>query len=178
MDKEKVGKFIYELRKEKGWTQDDLAQKLVVDRTIVSKWERGLYIPNPEFLLKLQELFGISVNEILFGERRNTVNEKKIDTLPIEILNTNKKIIKRILTFSSIIITLLIFSFLSYYFISNYNSINVYRVFGENNDFSINDGIIIVSREKSYIKLGYTLLIMVKSGIYLLVEKIQQNHYL
>lgn len=154
LDIEKIGKFIHELRKGKNWTQDDLAQRLSVDRTIVSKWERGIYIPNPEYLLKLQELFNVSVNEILFGERRNINNEEKIDTLPIEILNSNKKRIKKILISSSIVIVLLVISFLSYYFINNYNSINVYRVFGENKNFSINDGIIIVSREKSYIKLG------------------------
>ncbi len=154
MNQEKIGKFIIELRKEKKWTQEDLAQKLLVDRTTVSKWERGLYIPNADVLLQLQELFNVSINEILFGERRNTKNDKKIDNIPIELIKDHKRKIKKILFSSAIVTILLIFAFLAYYFFSNYNSINIYRIFGENENLSINDGIMIASREKSYIKIG------------------------
>lgn len=154
MDSEKVGKFIAELRKEKKWTQEDLAQKLIVDRGTISKWERGIYIPNTELLLKLQDLFDISVNEILYGERRNKGNNKNIDNVTIEVLKDNKRKIKKILFSSAIIIVLLVILFLTYYFINNYNSISIYRINGENENFNINDGILIVSKEKSYIKLG------------------------
>ena len=154
MDSKKVGKFISELRKEKKWTQEDLAQKLIVDRGTVSKWERGIYIPNTEILLKLQELFNISINEILYGEKRNIDNNKKIDNVTIEVLKDNKRKIKKILFSSTIIIVLLVVLFLIYYFINNYNSISIYRIFGENEQFNISDGIMIVSKEKSYIKLG------------------------
>ena len=44
MNNEKIGHFICKLRTEKKWTQEDLANKLFVDRTMVSKWERGVYI--------------------------------------------------------------------------------------------------------------------------------------
>lgn len=69
MDKEKIGIFISELRKEKGWTQAQLAEKLFVDRTTVSKWERGLYIPDLEALKEIENLFGVSINEIVSAER-------------------------------------------------------------------------------------------------------------
>ena len=45
IDQEKVGKFIADLRKEKGLTQDDLAEKMFVGREAISKWERGVCIP-------------------------------------------------------------------------------------------------------------------------------------
>lgn len=67
MDSKKIGLFICLLRKSKQMTQEDLAQHLVVDRGTVSKWERGVYIPTTEMLLKLSELFDVSVNEILSG---------------------------------------------------------------------------------------------------------------
>ena len=95
MNSERVGKFIAELRKEKKWTQEDLAKRLIVDRGTVSKWERGIYIPNTEILLKLQNLFDISINEILYGERKNIDNNKKIDSVTIEVLKDNKRKIKK-----------------------------------------------------------------------------------
>ena len=97
MDNKKVGKFICELRKEKGWTQDELAEKLFVDRTMVSKWERGVYIPTTEILLKMQELFDVSINEIIFGERKNNNNLSSVDAVPIQIMEEEKKKRKKIL---------------------------------------------------------------------------------
>ena len=154
MNKEKIGKFITELRKEKGWTQEQLADKLIVDRTAISKWERGIYIPSNEILLSLHELFDVSVNEILYGEKRNNVNKNEIDRVPINIMNDENKKRVKLLIISVSIILFLIISFFIYYFFSNYNSIKVYRISGSNDEFFINDGIMIVSPEKSYIKIG------------------------
>lgn len=154
MDKEKIGKFIASCRKEKDWTQEELADILFVDRATISKWERGIYIPSNEILLKLQELFNVSINEILFGEKRNNRNTEKIDTVPINIMNDANRKRKKILIISISIIFFLIISFFIYYFFSNYNSIKVYRISGSNDEFFINEGIMIVSPEKSYIKIG------------------------
>ncbi|MBR3523976.1 MAG: helix-turn-helix transcriptional regulator [Bacilli bacterium] len=154
IDNEKVGKFIAKLRKEKNMTQDDLAIELSVDRTIISKWERGIYIPNAEFLLKMQTFFDVTINEILYGERKNVDNNDKIDSIPVDIINNTKKRIKRYTIFFISIINFLIISFLIYYFINNYNSIKVYKIYGENSNFGVNNGIMIFSKEKSYIKLG------------------------
>ena len=154
MNQEKMGKFISELRKEKGMTQQELADKLIVDRATVSKWERGEYIPNITILLELQNIFDVTMNEILYGDRKNSNNNNEIDSVPINIMNDGKKKAKKILIISSSIIIILITSFFVYYFINNYNSIKVYKIYGENEDFYINDGIMIVSREKSYIKIG------------------------
>lgn len=154
IDNEKVGRFIAKLRKEKNMTQDDLAQELIVDRTIVSKWERGIYIPNAEILLKMQDIFSVTINEILYGERKNEDNTEKIDSMPIDIINKTRKKIKRYITLFIIIINFLIISFLIYYFINNYNSIKVYKIYGENSNFGVNNGIMIFSKEKSYIKIG------------------------
>ena len=69
MDQEKIGKFILQLRKEKGLTQKELAEKLEVTDRAVSKWENGRGMPDVALMKPLCEILGISVNELLGGER-------------------------------------------------------------------------------------------------------------
>ncbi len=69
MDQIKVGKFIAALRHERGLTQEALGQKLGVTNKTVSRWETGSYMPDIELLIPLGELLGVSVNELLAGER-------------------------------------------------------------------------------------------------------------
>ena len=81
MDQEKIGKFIATLRKEKGLTQQELAEKLGITKNAVSKWERGLGLMDMSLLKPLSEILDVSVTEILNGERFlkeeiNTQSEK------------------------------------------------------------------------------------------------------
>lgn len=69
MDQAKVGKFIAALRKEQGLTQEALGQKLGVTNKTVSRWENGNYMPDIELLIPLGEALGVSINELLAGER-------------------------------------------------------------------------------------------------------------
>lgn len=69
MDQAKVGKFISVLRKERGLTQEALGEKLGVTNKTVSRWENGNYMPDIELLVPLVEALGVSVNELLAGER-------------------------------------------------------------------------------------------------------------
>lgn len=154
MDTQRIGKFIQELRKEKKWTQEELASKLSTARETVSKWERGVYIPNTEMLLKLQDLFDVSVNEILYGEKINKSNAKSVNSIPVELMKENKKKIKKAMLHSLLTIFFLITIFFIYYFINNYNSLNIYTIIGSSNNISINGGMMIISKEKSYIQLG------------------------
>lgn len=71
MDKEKTGQLITELRKEKGFTQKELADILNVTDKAVSKWERGLSFPDISMLEPLSEVLDISIMEILAGERQD-----------------------------------------------------------------------------------------------------------
>ncbi len=71
MDKEKTGQLITELRKEKGLTQKQLADALNVTDKAVSKWERGLSFPDISMLEPISELLGVSIMEILAGERQS-----------------------------------------------------------------------------------------------------------
>ena len=71
MDKEKTGQLITELRKEKGLTQKQLADALNITDKAVSKWERGLSFPDISMLEPISELLGVSIMEILAGERQS-----------------------------------------------------------------------------------------------------------
>lgn len=69
MNNEKTGKLIFEARSQKGLTQQQLADRLHVTNKAVSKWERGLCFPGVDLLQPLAEALGLSVTELLAGER-------------------------------------------------------------------------------------------------------------
>lgn len=81
MDYEKIGKFIQELRKEKKLTQKDLAEQIGITNKAVSKWERGLGAPDISILEFLANILGVSVLEILKGERisNESLDDKKTE---------------------------------------------------------------------------------------------------
>lgn len=69
MDQIKVGEFISKARKDKGMTQKELAERLGVSDKTVSRWETGHGLPDMAYLTPLCEIFGVSVNELLSGEK-------------------------------------------------------------------------------------------------------------
>lgn len=77
MDLMKTGKFIADLRKEKGLTQEQLGDKIGVTNKTVSRWETGVYLPPADVMLALGELFNVSVNEILSGKRLTDAEYKE-----------------------------------------------------------------------------------------------------
>lgn len=68
INNEKFGVFLARLRKERGMTQKELAEKLYVSDKAVSKWERGLSLPDIALLQPLGEILGVSVTELLSGQ--------------------------------------------------------------------------------------------------------------
>ncbi len=68
-ENERFGSFVADLRREKNMTQKELADQLFVSDKAVSKWERGLSMPNVTLLLPLAEILGVTVTELLKGER-------------------------------------------------------------------------------------------------------------
>lgn len=77
MDQIKIGKFIAALRKEKGLTQEQIGEKLGVTNKTISRWENGNYMPDVEMLSLLSKEFGVSINELVSGERLATEDFKK-----------------------------------------------------------------------------------------------------
>lgn len=69
MDMMKMGAFLQELRKEKRLTQEQLGEALHISSKTISRWETGAYMPPVEMLLALSELYGLTINELVRGER-------------------------------------------------------------------------------------------------------------
>ena len=97
MDQLKIGKFIAECRKQKQLTQLQLADKLGITDKAISKWERGIAMPDTSIMLELCDILCISVNELLNGERINMENSnEKNEQLLLDMakeLETKNKII-------------------------------------------------------------------------------------
>ena len=88
MNQEKIGKFIALLRKEKGLTQKELAQILQITDRAISKWENGRGLPELGMLLPLSEALGVSVNELLSGERLSEeLYQQKLEEKIHEVYN-------------------------------------------------------------------------------------------
>jgi len=86
MNQIKIGKFIAERRRKLELTQMQLAEKLNITDRAVSKWETGKAMPDSSIMLELCDILGISVNELLNGEKINMEhNDKKNEQLLLEM---------------------------------------------------------------------------------------------
>ena len=111
MNQEKIGKFIFELRKEKNMTQQELADKVGVTDRAISNWENGRRLPDYSILIKLCEELNISINELLYGERisKEDYSEKAEKNLKFVLKNKedNKKKFRKRMWIVYIITTIL-----------------------------------------------------------------------
>ena len=86
MDQIKIGKFIAECRKNVNLTQMQLSEKLGITDKAISKWERGISMPDTSIMLELCDILGISVNELLSGEKISMENnDKKNEQLMLDM---------------------------------------------------------------------------------------------
>lgn len=154
MDYEKIAKFLVELRSEKKLTQEALAKVLCVDRGTISKWERAVYLPSIEMLVTISEFYDVTVNELVYGARKNKDNAKDVDNVSIAVMKENVRKVRKLTIFFSTIIFLLIAIMPFIYFFSNYNSIKVYKIGGESEHFNSLNGLMIVTKKNSYIRFG------------------------
>lgn len=82
LDRQQFGAFVARLRKEKGYTQKDLAQQLHLSDKAVSKWETGVSIPDTALLVPLAEILGVTVTELLLCRRQE--RDEKLDSGTVE----------------------------------------------------------------------------------------------
>jgi len=94
MDKNITGRFIAELRKQKGFTQKELAEKLMVTDKAISRWETGKGLPDTSLLKPLGDVLGVSITELLSGKRIEEVDMKEqADNIILESLNYSKRML-------------------------------------------------------------------------------------
>ena len=82
MNPKKIGAFMQSLRKEKGLTQEQLAEQFNVSNRTVSRWETGTNMPDISLLVELAEFYSVDIREMIDGERKNeNMNQEEKDTL-------------------------------------------------------------------------------------------------
>ena len=93
MDQKKIGSFLKELRKEKGITQEQFAETLNISGRTVSRWETGNNMPDISLLVEIADYFDVSIPEIINGERKSNIMEKKLRKWPkcCQIMPVKKK---------------------------------------------------------------------------------------
>ena len=96
MDGKKIGRFLAELRKEKGVTQEQVGFVVMTSRENISKWERGINMPTPDSLMLLSKYYGVTVNEILLGERMTEENKEQVENMSVEVIKAGNKRVKRV----------------------------------------------------------------------------------
>lgn len=150
MNMNKMAKFLKELREERGITQEQLGESLNVSRSLVSKWENGNKIPAVDCLTMLSKFYDITIDEIIYGEKKNQDNADDIDLLSAMIMTDSRRKLKFLVG----VIFVLAFLLFGVYFIFNYNSIKVYSVGAKSENFDVKNTLMIISKNKSYIKFG------------------------
>lgn len=99
MDSIKTGQFIAALRKEKEMTQRQLAEELFISDKTVSKWETGKGMPEVSLMLPLCKALGISVNELLCGERLSEENyRERAEENIVNLISEKQNNIRRMLS--------------------------------------------------------------------------------
>ncbi len=82
MNQQKTGEFLKHLRKEKGLTQEQLAEQFYVSSRTISRWETGSNMPDVDMLIELADFYDVDIREIIDGERKSeTMDNETKDTL-------------------------------------------------------------------------------------------------
>ena len=85
MDQIKIGKYLQELRKEKGLTQEQLAEHVGVARRTISRWETGSNMPDLDILIELSDFYDVDLRELLSGERRSEQMDKEMKDTVLQV---------------------------------------------------------------------------------------------
>ncbi len=152
MNKEKIGQFIKQLREEKGLTQEELASKIYISRSTLSHIELGHIFPSHDKIISLSKELNVSVMELYTAQKLDNPNEATPEFYNY-LKHLNTKLKKCIFTIISIIIIFII-TFLFYYFITSYNTIKMYKITGESNNFAINIGSLFINKDKIILTLA------------------------
>ena len=81
MDQKKIGAFLKRLRREKGLTQEQLAERFYVSSKTVSRWETGSNMPDVGTLIDLADFYEVDIREIIDGERKSEMDKETKDAL-------------------------------------------------------------------------------------------------
>lgn len=98
----KLSEKIIKLRKEKGWSQEDLAERLCVSRQAVSRWEQGSTLPDIPNLLLLEEVFSVSADYLIHDDIDEVLAASEKDSVPHVTAESEKKVGRSLALFCGI----------------------------------------------------------------------------
>jgi len=125
MDQIKIGRFIADERKRKGYTQKQLSERLEISDKTISKWERGNGFPEVSLLLPLCNELEITVNELLSGERVSEEDyRKKAEENMVNLVREAQESKKKIVL-SAIISLFSLFASMPLFIIANTDIVNI-----------------------------------------------------
>lgn len=111
MDAKKTGAFIAQLRKEKTYTQKELAQRLNVSDKAISRWETGKGFPDTSLLKPLSDALGVSVGELLSGERLHPDDLKaRVDNVIVTSMEDSRRKVNRVSVLCAVLAVLVLLS--------------------------------------------------------------------
>lgn len=92
MDQKKTGCFFKELRKEKGLTQEQLAERLNVTGRTISRWETGSNMPDLDILIEMADFYEVDIRELIDGERKSEEMNKEMEETVLKVADyTNEE---------------------------------------------------------------------------------------
>ena len=156
MNENKTGVFISTLRKEKELTQAQLAEKLNVTDKAISRWETGKGMPDSSLLVPLANILGITVNELLTGEKisEETFSKKSEDNLVVAVQRTETAVKKgktvKLFLIIAVIICVFSISFLIKTVIDKQNTVTYVGDFRTKNRISVTELLIDLDSRNSY----------------------------
>lgn len=104
MDQKKIGTFLKGLRKEKGITQEALAEILGVTGRTISRWETGSNMPDLDILIQIANYYEVEIGEILDGERKSEKMNKELEETVLKVADYSNeekmRLIKKLHIFS------------------------------------------------------------------------------
>lgn len=152
-----LGKFIANLRNEKNLTQEDLAEKLFIDKRKISRWECGTSVPDFDMLIKLSKILDVSLYELSICKRiENESIKRRIINKFKNAKDYKKHIIKNKIKSLLLLIFFIIFIITAIYTIKHNGTVFIYELNSLDNNYYI---------EGSYIKTGeYKLFQIRKMG--------------
>ena len=114
MDQKKIGCFFKKLRKEKGLTQEQLAERLNVSGRTVSRWENGNNMPDLDILIEMADFYDVDIRELIDGERKSEKMNKEIEETVLKVADYSNeeknRLIKKLHLFSWLgVVTFVIF---------------------------------------------------------------------
>lgn len=131
------------IRKEKGFSQEQLALRLNVVRQTISKWEKGISVPDAELLIKLAEVLDVSVSDLLGAQIEVPEDKNEIEVLANELSKLNELLVtygNKVSNFKRKIWTALVIIILLFFIGAIYESwTDMFHEFGRNLYYMLND---------------------------------------